>query len=145
MNPLESWGEEQRSAYLYRACAQAESGTPRAALFAPMLGRRVANAEEATLVLSRQICRPSLWAPTLRAMGDSGLTRFAEVGPGDVLTKMTRWTLRDAKVAETALEDPESIASFARSLAPPPLFPFKEKPTVAFASARQERRGSEAK
>ena len=34
MNPLESWGEEQRSAYLYRACAQAESGTPRAALFA---------------------------------------------------------------------------------------------------------------
>jgi VIT1/CCC1 family predicted Fe2+/Mn2+ transporter len=34
MNPLESWGEEQRSAYLYRACAEAESGTPRAALFA---------------------------------------------------------------------------------------------------------------
>jgi len=34
MNPLESWCEEQRSAYLYRACAEAESGTPRAALFA---------------------------------------------------------------------------------------------------------------
>jgi hypothetical protein len=34
MNPLESWGEEQRSAFLYRACAEAESGTPRAALFA---------------------------------------------------------------------------------------------------------------
>jgi VIT1/CCC1 family predicted Fe2+/Mn2+ transporter len=34
MNPLESWGEEQRSAFLYRACAEAETGTPRAALFA---------------------------------------------------------------------------------------------------------------
>ena len=34
MNPLESWTEEQRSAYLYRACAQAEAGTPRSAMFA---------------------------------------------------------------------------------------------------------------
>ena len=31
-NPLESWVEEQRSAYLYRACAEAESGTVRAEL-----------------------------------------------------------------------------------------------------------------
>ena len=33
-NPLESWIEEQRSAYLYRACAEAEGGTARADLFA---------------------------------------------------------------------------------------------------------------
>jgi len=33
-NPLENWVEEQRSAYLYRACAQAEAGTSRADLFA---------------------------------------------------------------------------------------------------------------
>jgi vacuolar iron transporter family protein len=32
-NPLASWTEEQRSAFLYRACADAESGTPRADLF----------------------------------------------------------------------------------------------------------------
>jgi len=32
-NPLASWNEEQRSAYLYRACADAEAGTPRADLF----------------------------------------------------------------------------------------------------------------
>jgi [acyl-carrier-protein] S-malonyltransferase len=118
---------------------------PRAALYAPMLGRRVETAEEAALVLSRQICRPSHWAPTLRAMGDSGLERFAELGPGDVLSKMIRWTLRDAKVANPALEDPESIESFAKSLAPPPLFPFKEKSTAALASARQDSHGSETK
>ena len=78
-------------------------------------------------------------------MGDSGLTRFAEVGPGDVLTKLVRWTLRDAKVANPALEDPDSIEAFAKSLAPPPLFPFKENPTAALASSRQDSRGSEAK
>ena len=33
-NPLESWTEEQRSAFLYRACAEAEAGTARADLFA---------------------------------------------------------------------------------------------------------------
>jgi VIT1/CCC1 family predicted Fe2+/Mn2+ transporter len=33
-NPLESWGEEQRSAYLYRACSEAEAGTPREDRFA---------------------------------------------------------------------------------------------------------------
>ena len=33
-NPLESWTEEQRSAYLYRVCADAEAGTARADLFA---------------------------------------------------------------------------------------------------------------
>jgi [acyl-carrier-protein] S-malonyltransferase len=122
-----------------------KTSQPRTALFAPMLGRRVANAEEAALVLSKQICRPSHWAPTLRAMGDSGLGRFAEVGPGEVLTKLTRWTLRDAIVAKPALEDPVAIAAFAKSLAPPPLFPFKENSTAAVASARQERLGSEAK
>jgi [acyl-carrier-protein] S-malonyltransferase len=118
---------------------------PRTALFAPMLGRRVANAEEATLVLSKQICRPSHWATTLRSMSEAALVRFAEVGPGDVLTKLVGWTLRDATVAKPALEDPESIEAFAKSLAPPPLFPFKEKSTAALVEARQERLGSETK
>ena len=78
-------------------------------------------------------------------MGDSGLTRFAEVGPGDVLTKLVRWTLRDAKVANPALEDPNSIDTFTKSLAPPPLFPFKEKSTAALASAQRDLPGSESK
>jgi malonyl CoA-acyl carrier protein transacylase len=78
-------------------------------------------------------------------MGESGLTRFAEVGPGDVLTKLVRWTLRDATAAKPALEDPESITSFARSLAPPPLFPFKEKPALALAEAEQDSRGSKTR
>jgi [acyl-carrier-protein] S-malonyltransferase len=86
---------------------------PRAALYAPMLGRRVETIEEARGVLARQISRPSLWATTLQAMGDAGFMRFAELGPGDVLTKMLRWTLREA--TGVAACDPESVAALAGS------------------------------
>ncbi|MCC6195077.1 MAG: VIT1/CCC1 transporter family protein, partial [Burkholderiales bacterium] len=44
MNPLQSWREEQRSAYLYRICAEAESGTVRAELFQRLAGEAVAQA-----------------------------------------------------------------------------------------------------
>src|SRR6185295_5702276 len=44
MNPLESWVEEQRSAFLYRACAQAETGTVRAELFQRLAGEAEAQA-----------------------------------------------------------------------------------------------------
>ncbi|MFO1323872.1 MAG: VIT1/CCC1 transporter family protein [Burkholderiales bacterium] len=44
MNPLASWTEEQRSAYLYRACAQAETGNARAELFRRLAGEAEAQA-----------------------------------------------------------------------------------------------------
>ncbi|HKE38507.1 MAG TPA: VIT1/CCC1 transporter family protein [Casimicrobiaceae bacterium] len=43
-NPLESWTEEQRSAYLYRACAKAEAGTRNAELFTRLAGEAEAQA-----------------------------------------------------------------------------------------------------
>ncbi len=42
-SPLVSWYEEQRSAYLYRACAAAESGTIRAELFLRLAGEAEAQ------------------------------------------------------------------------------------------------------
>ena len=44
MNPLSSFLEEQRSAFLYRACADAESGTVRAELFQRLAGEAEAQA-----------------------------------------------------------------------------------------------------
>ncbi len=44
MNPLESWTEEQRSAYLYRACAAAERGIVRSELFRLLAGEAEAQA-----------------------------------------------------------------------------------------------------
>jgi VIT1/CCC1 family predicted Fe2+/Mn2+ transporter len=44
VNPLASWQEEQRSAYLYRACADAESDDTRAELFRRLAGEAEAQA-----------------------------------------------------------------------------------------------------
>ena len=45
-NPLESWTEEQRSAYLYRVCADAEAGTARADLFTRLAGEAAVAASD---------------------------------------------------------------------------------------------------
>ncbi|MEO8055648.1 MAG: ACP S-malonyltransferase [Acidobacteriota bacterium] len=91
---------------------------PRSALFAPMLGRRVTNGAEAAHVLSKQISSPSFFAPALVAMSKAGIQRFVEAGPGDVLTRLVRWTLRDAIVARPSLERPEDVHVFAATVAP---------------------------
>ncbi len=83
----------------------------RARLFAPMLSREVVTMEEAAEVLACQVARPASWEGTLRAISAAGIRVFAEAGPGDVLARMLRWTLRDAR--SEVLEDPESIARFA--------------------------------
>ena len=98
----------------------ARPAQPRAPLYAPMLGRRVRDGSEVAHVLSKQISLPSLFSSTLLEMHRDGLTRFAELGPGDVLTRLVRWTLRDAIVARPALERPEDVAVFASALAPVP-------------------------
>lgn len=86
----------------------------RAALYAPMLGRLVRTEEEARQVLATQISHPSRWSDVLGSMAGAGETRFAELGPGDVLSKMHRWTLRRSK--SDALEEPVGIARFASDL-----------------------------
>jgi [acyl-carrier-protein] S-malonyltransferase len=91
---------------------------PRSALYAPMLGRRVESGADAAHVLSKQISLPSFFSPTLLSMRSAGISRFAEVGPGDTLTKLVRWTLRDAIVARPSLERPEDVAVFAATVAP---------------------------
>jgi [acyl-carrier-protein] S-malonyltransferase len=89
---------------------------PAVPLYAPMLARRLSSLEEFSSVLFDQISRPSLWSPTLAAMGADGFSAFVEVGPGDVLTKLLRWTLREAK--GIVVESPEGAEAFARAVLP---------------------------
>ena len=86
----------------------------RAALYAPMLGGVVRNEEEARQVLGLQISRPSRWSDVLASMAAGGESRFVEAGPGDILSKMHRWTLRRSKA--DVLEEPAGIARFASDL-----------------------------
>jgi VIT1/CCC1 family predicted Fe2+/Mn2+ transporter len=73
MNPLESWTEEQRSAYLYRACADAEAGTARAELF-----RRLAGEAEA---------QAAIWRAQLTAKGHPAPAPFVP----DTRAKIVAW------------------------------------------------------
>ncbi len=77
MNPLESWGEEQRSAYLYRACAEAESGTPRAALFA-----RLATEAEA---------QAAIWRAQLTARGHPAPGPYVPDGRAKLVARLVHW------------------------------------------------------
>ncbi len=86
----------------------------RAALYAPMLGGVVRSEDEARQVLGLQISRPSRWSDVLTAMAAAGESRFVEVGPGDILSKMHRWTLRRSKA--DVLEEPVGIARVASDL-----------------------------
>ncbi len=77
MNPLESWTEEQRSAFLYRACAQAESGTVRAELF-----RRLAGEAEA---------QAAIWRAQLTARGHPAPGPFVPDTRTKLVARMVHW------------------------------------------------------
>jgi len=87
---------------------------PKCHLYAPMLGRRVSSLEELSSVLFGQLSHPSLWSSTLAAMGADGFSVFAETGPGDVLTRLLRWTLRGA--SGFVVEEPAGAEAFARAM-----------------------------
>jgi VIT1/CCC1 family predicted Fe2+/Mn2+ transporter len=75
-NPFESWSEEQRSAYLYRACAEAEAGTARADLF-----RRLAGEAEA---------QATIWRAQLTASGKPAPPPFVPDARARLVAKLVR-------------------------------------------------------
>jgi VIT1/CCC1 family predicted Fe2+/Mn2+ transporter len=77
MNPLESWVEEQRSAFLYRACADAETGTVRAELF-----RRLAGEAEA---------QAAIWRAQLTARGFPAPGPFVPDARTRIVANLVQW------------------------------------------------------
>ena len=77
MNPLESWVEEQRSAYLYRACADAENGSIRAELF-----RRLAGEAEA---------QAAIWRAQLTARGYPAPGPFVPDARTRIVANLVQW------------------------------------------------------
>ena len=79
INALESWREEQRSAWLYRVVAECEAGTARAALF-----NELAEAAEA---------QSQIWLDTLKAEGGAQPAPFRP----DLRTRMVARLTRSLK------------------------------------------------
>src|SRR5438270_10039028 len=77
MNPLASWTEEQRSAFLYRACADAETGTVRAELFKRLAGEAEAQA--------------AIWRAQLTARGHPAPGPFLPDARTRLVARMVRW------------------------------------------------------
>ena len=101
MNPLESWAEEQRSAYLYRACADAESGTVRAELFRRLAGEAEAQAAiwRAQLT-SRGYPAPGPFVPDARTRLVANLVQW--LGPRRLKNVLAAMKVRGMAVYGTA-------------------------------------------
>ena len=78
MNPLVSWTEEQRSAFLYRACAEAEAGTRQGEMFERLAGEAEAQAAIwRAQITARGHPPPSPYAPDARTRLVARLVRAA--------------------------------------------------------------------
>lgn len=90
---------------IVRACASIRA--PRVPYYGPD-GKIRTTAEEVARLLATEFIHPTLWNATLEAMVADGFRTFVEVGPGEMLTKMTRWI--DRSVACAPAGGFESIA-----------------------------------
>jgi len=70
---------------------------PRVPLYAGHTARRIETAEEVAVLLTRQIALPSRWKDTVETMFEDGHREFLEVGPGETLSRMLRWIVRDGR------------------------------------------------
>jgi len=64
-------------------------------------GRVRRTAAEVRELLATEFIHPTLWNSTLEAMIRDGFRRFLEVGPGEMLSKMSRWIDRNVTCLPT--------------------------------------------
>jgi [acyl-carrier-protein] S-malonyltransferase len=85
---------------------------PRFPVAANVSGRLIGNAAAFRDVLARHVVAPVRWERSMRSLGDAGIDTFVEAGPGDVLTKLARRILPDARAV--AVGSAEEAVRFAR-------------------------------
>ena len=109
-NPLESWHEEQRSAYLYRACADAEAGTQRADLFNRLAGE--AEAQAAIWRAQMTARGHAALHPCHRALGSPEHGAAAVAVAHEAGLTVNVWTVNDpARMIELAAMGVDGIMS----------------------------------
>ena len=112
-NPLESWNEEQRSAFLYRVCAEAEAGTTRAELFRRLAGEAEAQAAIWRAQLTaRGANAPAPFVPDARTRFVAGLIKW--LGPRRIKNVLAAMKVRGMSIYGTSLgRDPGHTAPTA--------------------------------
>jgi [acyl-carrier-protein] S-malonyltransferase len=75
------------------------------------------RADEVVPFLLRQVASPVRWTDCVQRLAAEGATAFVEVGPGRVLSGLTRRIVEDARVV--AVEDPAGLDKALAALAAP--------------------------
>jgi [acyl-carrier-protein] S-malonyltransferase len=88
---------------------------PRAPLVANITARPTLDPEQIRALLVEQVTGRVRWRESVMWLaGDGGITRFAELGAGKVLTGMAKRIAPDAEAV--ALNSPEDLEAFAKTL-----------------------------
>ncbi len=115
MNPLDCWSEEQRSAYLYRACADAENGTVRAELFRRLAGEAEAQATIWRAQLTaRGYPAPGPFLPDARTRLVANLVQW--LGPRRLKNVLAAMKVRGMAVYGAAPSEPGRVAKAPGSI-----------------------------
>src|SRR5690606_11985631 len=97
------------------ALAEARIAAPAAPVVANVTARPETDPEVIRRLLVEQVTGRVRWRESMEWMaGDGGVTRFAEIGSGKVLTGMAKRIAPDAD--STALNGPEDLEAFAGTL-----------------------------
>ncbi|NEW34724.1 ACP S-malonyltransferase [Nocardia cyriacigeorgica] len=75
--------------------------SPRLPVISSVTGESLTDGAAARIVLRRQLSRPVRWTEVLRTAEHAGPVRFAEIGPGRVLTGFVKNTFADRPVFST--------------------------------------------
>ncbi len=75
-----------------------------------VVGALVADPAELRELLGRQVVSPVRWIGCARALAAAGATTFVEAGPGDVLTKLAKRVVPEARAV--AIGSPEAVGAF---------------------------------
>lgn len=101
---------------LSRALAEVAISQPHAPVVSNVTGKFVVSAAEIRGLLVQQLTSPVLWEDSMRFLIASGVERFVEVGPGNVLTSLL------AKIDESAkgmgLQEPADLETVKAFLGP---------------------------
>lgn len=108
----------ERVAPVVAACRSIRD--PRVPYYGPQ-GRVLRTAGEVAELLSTEFVYPTLWNATFEAMSADGFRTFLEVGPGEMLSKMSRWIDRTAKCIPAGTRDTiRAAAGILRAEMPSP-------------------------
>lgn len=104
------------AAELAAAVAATQIGAPRVPVYGNTTAQPMETVEAIRAELSAQLTGSVRWTSTIQAMAAAGITRFVEVGPGEVLSGLVKRV--DRKAERYSINSPQTLAAFLAARRP---------------------------